>query len=189
MRGGDPGPARGPAGPRQLRCPPTLRSRRRPKRVTAAGSPAPRALPRRVVAERYVPLTLLLPRCAAVVAHGGSGTVLAAVAHSLPLMVIPFGADQPLNAARAEALGLGRTVASAGLTAQAVRSAVREVLGQPSYCAAAERLREEYAGLPGPDGARRALEELARSHPVSPTASLSGHRRWRRSRSRTEVPQ
>jgi UDP:flavonoid glycosyltransferase YjiC (YdhE family) len=91
---------------------------------------------------------------------------LAAVAHGLPLVAIPLGADQPLNAARIEALGIGRTVAPSALSPQAVRSAVRALLDQPPYRAAARRLRADYAALPGPEGARMALEALARVHRI-----------------------
>ena len=57
--------------------------------------------------ERYLPHSAVLPRCDVVVSHGGSGTVIGALAAGLPSVVLPMGADQPLNAARCEALGVG----------------------------------------------------------------------------------
>ncbi|HEV2582443.1 MAG TPA: nucleotide disphospho-sugar-binding domain-containing protein, partial [Ktedonobacteraceae bacterium] len=44
--------------------------------------------------ERYVPQSLLLPHCAAVICHGGAGTTLSALALGLPLLILPQGADQ-----------------------------------------------------------------------------------------------
>ena len=45
----------------------------------------------------------ILPRCAAVVAHAGSGSVIGSLAHGLPLVLVPQGADQFDNAARCAA--------------------------------------------------------------------------------------
>jgi UDP:flavonoid glycosyltransferase YjiC (YdhE family) len=56
--------------------------------------------PSRVHIERFVPLSDLLTGVSAVVAHGGGGTVLAALSRGLPLVLLPQGADQFLNARR-----------------------------------------------------------------------------------------
>jgi UDP:flavonoid glycosyltransferase YjiC (YdhE family) len=48
--------------------------------------------------ERHVDQRLVLPRCAAVVSHAGSGSVLGALAHGLPSVLLPMGADQPEHA-------------------------------------------------------------------------------------------
>jgi UDP:flavonoid glycosyltransferase YjiC (YdhE family) len=118
-------------------------------------------LPGNVHVERYVVQALLLPSCSAVVCHGGSGSVIGALAHGLPLVVVPLGADQPQNAARCEELGVGRVLDAVRATPEEVREAVSEVLSNPSYRAAAERLRDETAALPGPEHAVALLERLA----------------------------
>ena len=61
-------------------------------------------VPAHVRIERYVPQTLVFPRCDLVICHAGSGTVMAALAHGLPLVLVPLGADQPQNARRCAAL-------------------------------------------------------------------------------------
>ena len=66
--------------------------------------------PPHVRVERFVPQADILARCSAVVSHGGSGSVLGALAHGLPQVLIPMGADQPLNAARCEQLGVARVL-------------------------------------------------------------------------------
>jgi UDP:flavonoid glycosyltransferase YjiC (YdhE family) len=81
--------------------------------LTVGGAVDPAGLgpqPAHVHVERNVPQSLLLPRCDLVVCQGGSGTVVAALAHGLPLVVIPPGVDQPANAERVAALGMGRSV-------------------------------------------------------------------------------
>jgi UDP:flavonoid glycosyltransferase YjiC (YdhE family) len=118
-------------------------------------------VPAKVRVERFVPQTELLPHCTAVVCHGGSGSVLGALAHGLPLVVVPIGADQPRNAARCEQLGVGRVLDPIAAAPDDVRDAVAAVLAQPSYRAAAERVRDAYAALPGPGQALELLERLA----------------------------
>ena len=45
--------------------------------------------PAHVRIERYVPQSLLFPRCDLVITHGGTGTVLTALGHGLPMVLIP----------------------------------------------------------------------------------------------------
>jgi UDP:flavonoid glycosyltransferase YjiC (YdhE family) len=59
--------------------------------------------PRRVRAECFDLLDLVLDRCALAAVHGGAGTTLAALGRGVPLVVIPQGADQFINAERAVA--------------------------------------------------------------------------------------
>jgi MGT family glycosyltransferase len=117
-------------------------------------------LPPHVHVERYIPQSLLFPHCDVVLTHGGSGTVMAALAHGLPLVVVPISADQPQNAARCAALGVGRVVEARDATPEAVRDAVRAVLTYPIYRRSAELLRDEIEALPGPEHAVALLEQL-----------------------------
>ncbi len=120
-------------------------------------------LPAHVRVERYIPQSLLFPRCALVVTHGGSGTVLAALGHGLPMVIIPISADQPDNARRCARLGVAKIIASEERTPEAIRAAVRAVLAEPGYRRNAERLRQEMAPLPGPEHVVGWLERLAAS--------------------------
>jgi UDP:flavonoid glycosyltransferase YjiC (YdhE family) len=117
--------------------------------------------PPHVRIERYIPQTQIFSRCDLVLTHGGSGTVMAALTHALPLVVVPISADQPDNAARCVALGLGRAVPAEAATPASIRDAVRAVLADASYRRAAERLRAEIHAMPGPEHAVSQLERLA----------------------------
>lgn len=55
----------------------------------------------------YAPFSALLPRCAAIVHHGGIGTTSQALASGIPQLIHPFSHDQPDNAARVKRLGVG----------------------------------------------------------------------------------
>jgi MGT family glycosyltransferase len=117
-------------------------------------------VPPNVRVERYLPQAFVLPHCDAVVSHGGSGSVLGALAHGLPMVLLPMGADQPLNAARCEELGIARVIDAPDATATAIREASEAVLADPDYRLRAARFRDELAALPGPEEAVALLERL-----------------------------
>lgn len=117
--------------------------------------------PANVRVERFVPQGAVLEHAAAAVTHGGSGSVVGALAQGVPLVVLPLGADQPDNAERVRALGAGVVLDAATASPARIADAVRAVLAEPAYRAAAVRLRDEAAALPGPVEALAWLEELA----------------------------
>ena len=110
--------------------------------------------------EQYVPQDQILSSSDLVVSHGGSGSVLGAIAFGLPLVVLPLGADQAHNADRCIATGIGRVV-DATAPSDEIAAAIREVLSDGSYRVAAERLRDELGGFVSPDEAVRLVEALA----------------------------
>ena len=118
--------------------------------------------PEHIHLEQYLPLRALLPRCSLVVFHGGSGTLGHVVAKGLPMVILPFSADQPPNAERCAELGVSRTLEQEDLTPDHIREVVLDVLHTQSYRRAAERLRDEFNALPGPEFAVELLERLAR---------------------------
>ena len=76
------------------------------------------AAPGNVVVRQWVPHARVLPHCAAVVTHGGHGTVIKALAAGVPLVVVPQGRDQPDNAARVVHAGAGVRVKGRPATAR-----------------------------------------------------------------------
>jgi UDP:flavonoid glycosyltransferase YjiC (YdhE family) len=114
--------------------------------------------PPNVRVARHVDQADVLPRCGAVVSHGGSGSVLAALAHGLPSVLLPIGADQPENADRCLALGVARVLDPVDATPEDVRAAVADLDGcRP----AAALLQAEIARLPDPGAAVAALAVAA----------------------------
>jgi UDP:flavonoid glycosyltransferase YjiC (YdhE family) len=132
--------------------------------VTVGRELEPQALgaqPANVRVEHYVPQSLLLPHCELVVSHAGSGSVVGALAHGLPMVLLPIGADQPLNAARCQDLHVARVLDPFQATAAEVSKAASNVLSDPSYRRSAQRLKAEIDASPGPEHALRLLERLA----------------------------
>lgn len=117
--------------------------------------------PDNVVVHRYIPQGELLPRCHAVITHGGAGTTLGSLAFGLPLLVLPQGADQYANAERVVAAGAGRQLLNDELSVDAVRDGLRSILDDASYQRAAQRIQAEVRAMPDVRDALRRVEALA----------------------------
>ena len=122
---------------------------------------------------RYISQTLLLPRCAVVVNHGGFSSVLGALACGVPLVILPHGADQPVNARRAEALGVAIVLEADERTPEAIRAALRAMLEDPSYRQRARAVQAEIEALPRPERGVRLLEQLVAERRPQVRASSS----------------
>lgn len=120
-------------------------------------------LPAHVEVHAFVDQAATLAAADVVVCHGGSGTVLEALAHGLPLVLLPMGADQPLNAARCEQLDVAVVLDPTTVTPDDVARAVRAVLADPRPRAAARAVAEQWRALPGPEAALNAVERLRRT--------------------------
>jgi UDP:flavonoid glycosyltransferase YjiC (YdhE family) len=92
---------------------------------------------------RWIPQADVMPHAAAMVGHGGAGSTRLALAAGVPSVIVPGFADQFRNAERVAALGAGLEATAADLV-----SALRQVLGEPSYREAAARVAAEVARLP-----------------------------------------
>ena len=113
-------------------------------------------IPENAHVERYISQSLVLPLASVAVAHGGAGSTLAALAHGLPMLVVPQGADQFENAQQCVAIGVGKLLLPHELTAQAAREAVVSLLEEDQHRESARK------GRPGDFGdarARRARTE------------------------------
>jgi UDP:flavonoid glycosyltransferase YjiC (YdhE family) len=105
-------------------------------------------VPGNVRVERFVPQAEVLPRCAAVVCHGGSGTLLASLAHGLPLLCLPRGADQFTNADNVARVGAGAVLRPPEVSEAAVRDALATLVGASPARTAASALATEIAAMP-----------------------------------------
>lgn len=118
-------------------------------------------IPANATVRPFVPHRQVLPSARVTVSHGGHGTVAASLADGVPIVALPNpAADQPFLAARIQTLGAGRSLDGESEPAL-IRAAVREVLRDPSFTAAARRLSVEIRGAPGAAGAADALERVS----------------------------
>ncbi len=118
--------------------------------------------PDNIQIEQFIPQLTLLPQVDCVVSHGGSGSVIATLAHGLPMVLIPMGADQPHNADRCQALGVAEILDPITLTPDSVKETVSTVLNPPSYHKNTKQLRDKIDILPEPSHAVTLLEQLTK---------------------------
>jgi UDP:flavonoid glycosyltransferase YjiC (YdhE family) len=87
--------------------------------------------------------------------------VIGALAFGVPQLLLPMGADQPLNADRCRRLGVAAVLDAQTATERTINGAARTVLDGDGYRVSASRLRDEIRSLPRARQAARRLERLA----------------------------
>jgi rhamnosyltransferase subunit B len=128
----------------------------------------PANLPPTIVHFGFVPFSLLLPRAAGLVHHGGIGTCAQGLAAGLPQVVMPMAYDQLDNGLRLVRLGVGAVVRQRSFRPRKVAAALSRLLGSPTV---AERTRHWAGKCDGSASLRRACE-LLESLPTIPDAAV-----------------
>jgi UDP:flavonoid glycosyltransferase YjiC (YdhE family) len=90
------------------------------------------------------PHNAVMPKASLVITHGEHGTVTRALVHRKPLIVVPHGRDQNDNAVRVSARGAG-LVLGAQSSAEEFSAAIRQMLSDPGFGAAAKALGDGVA--------------------------------------------
>jgi MGT family glycosyltransferase len=128
--------------------------------ILVAPDGAIEAPPPNFIVRARVPQLALLPRVNAVVSHAGHNTVCEALANGLPLVVAPIRDDQPVVAGQVVRAVAAVRLKFGRLTPSALQGAVRRVLHEPEFRAAAARLQASFASAGGAPEAARLLEEM-----------------------------
>jgi UDP:flavonoid glycosyltransferase YjiC (YdhE family) len=124
--------------------------------------------PAHVRVERFVPHDELLAKADLVVSHGGSGSFMATLAHGLPSILLPLGADQPHNARRARELGLATTMDAATATPARIAEQARATLSDDAMVRRCREVAAELQSLPAADTAVSAVEAASRPPHAEP---------------------
>lgn len=109
--------------------------------------PAP--LPPGALHVDYIPLGTVLPRAAAVVHHGGSGTLSQALRAGCPQLILPFNFDQPDHAVRLAQLGVGYYISPSRVTCGAVAESLDKLLRSSDIHDACRRVASRFEGVDG----------------------------------------
>jgi MGT family glycosyltransferase len=108
------------------------------------------------VMSRYVRHAAVLPHARLLATHAGLSSIGAALACGVPMLCVPLGRDQPMNARRVQSLGAGLAL-HAQASVEELRAALREMLASQRFRDAARGLAVDGSGAQAAD----ALEELA----------------------------
>jgi MGT family glycosyltransferase len=106
----------------------------------------------------FAPGDALANRAHVVVCHAGNGTTYQALAAGVPLVTLPFVADQQWNARRQEELGVGLIVRQP--SSAALREAVDRVMTDPHYREAASDFQERLVHYRGAQTAAAAIDRF-----------------------------
>ena len=112
-----------------------------------------------VMAVKYAPYSLVFAHAAVIVHQGGSGTTGQALRAGKPALIVPFGWDQPDNAARIERQGTGLTIERKRYSSQIAAAALKRLLEEPSF---AERAAEVKEALTREDAVKEACDAIER---------------------------
>jgi UDP:flavonoid glycosyltransferase YjiC (YdhE family) len=107
----------------------------------------PTILPPEIRHELYAPFSQLLPRSAALVHHGGIGTMSQALAAGVPQLLTPFGFDQFDNADRAQRLGVARWIPALKLNPDAATTHLKYLLESPQVAGACAEVKNRFRGI------------------------------------------
>lgn len=127
-------------------------------------------LPPNIRVERFIPQAALLPNCASVIHHGGAGTTFGALAHGLPQVVIPQGADNFTHADMLERAGAAVVLHPGEVSPPSVAAALRRILDESSYAEAARRAANEIDAMPDANEVATALRAFSISRSELPPA-------------------
>jgi len=119
-------------------------------------------LPEGIAAFDYAPHRLVMPRASVIVHQGGIGTTGQALRAGRPMLIVPFGQDQPDNARRCVRLGVGRTISYRRYTTPGVVHELSQLLDNPSYREQAASVGQQVEDENGTKRACDAIEAVAR---------------------------
>ena len=110
--------------------------------VSGYAEHVPAALPRGVRYFGRLPFSRVFPRCAAVVHHGGVGTLAQGLAAGVPQLVMPMAHDQPDHAQRLKRLGVGDYLLPKNFRADAVAGKLARLMNSRSTARTCAQYRE-----------------------------------------------
>ncbi|MFN4243315.1 MAG: glycosyltransferase [Tepidisphaerales bacterium] len=116
----------------------------------------PPRLPPDVMYVPYAPFSELLPRCVAIVHHGGIGTTAQALRAGIPQVITFFSHDQPDNAERLRRLNVGIGLPAPTLNGRRLAGALETLLGNAAVGEACSRVAARVTR----DGLERTAELL-----------------------------
>lgn len=106
-----------------------------------------------ILALSYAPYSQIFPHAQVIVHQGGSGTTGQALHAGRPMLIVPYGWDQPDNGARVQRLGTGLCLPRSAYSARTAAVALRRLLEGSRF---AIRAAEVGAGLQSDDGLKLA---------------------------------
>ncbi|WP_129843451.1 macrolide family glycosyltransferase [Streptomyces sp. RFCAC02] len=117
-------------------------------------------IPGNVEVRSWVPQPAVLERADAFITHAGMGSSAEGLLAGVPMIAVPQAVDQFTNADRLVELGVARRIDTADATADALRTALHELVTDPEVARRSARLRADALAEGGTRRAADLIEEL-----------------------------
>lgn len=117
-------------------------------------------IPGNVEVHSWVPQLAILEQADAFVTHAGMGGSSEGLYTGVPMIAVPQGAEQFMNADRLVELGVARRLDTADATAAALRTALTGLVADPGVARRSARLRTEARAEGGTTRAAGLVEEM-----------------------------
>lgn len=119
----------------------------------------------------FAPFSQVFPACAAVIHHGGIGTIAQCLQAGVPSLVVPGGVDQPFNAAQLVQRKAGLWIPRKRYTAMRAEHALKALLDTPTYREQTRKIQTQIGQEDGVAAVCAAVEQLvSRKDAQKPTA-------------------
>lgn len=106
-----------------------------------------------------VPQLEVLKMADVFVTHGGMNSVSEAFVYGVPMIVIPFMSDQPVNARCIEKLGVGKTLEYSNTSKNTISEVVQSIISDASIKENIMKVQELIKQAPGNQGAAKMIVE------------------------------
>lgn len=106
------------------------------------------------------------PHAEAVICHGGYSTTKDALSVGVPVLIIPFGSDNPVNAERVQRSGAGISLKRTNATTDAILAALLRIKNDSTIRNKAVLMMHEFAAYGGVISAAELLLHLAKTRKV-----------------------
>ena len=120
----------------------------------------PDGLDENIVGFDYAPYSLVFPRAACVVHQGGVGTTGQVLRAGVPHLIMPYGHDQPDNAARCRRLGVAEVIGRDDYNVKNAVTTLQKILSDKSYNAKALQASRIVEAESGTRTACDAIEDI-----------------------------
>lgn len=109
-------------------------------------------LPKNFIVKNQIPQVTVLKQSSLFITHGGMNSVSEAMVHGVPMVVIPFVSDQPVNARQVEKVGLGKVLDHKKITADKLKQTAMAIMEDTQIRENLRKIQKEISCVPGNAG-------------------------------------
>ncbi|MBR3841442.1 MAG: hypothetical protein IKM20_09925 [Erysipelotrichales bacterium] len=117
------------------------------------------AIPSNFMVLSYAPQLTILKQADVFITHGGMNSISEAMSLGVPMVVVPFGSDQPTNAKQVTKLGLGKQLDYHTINSKVLNEVVMSILKDERIKQQTLLMKEKIANSLGNSGAVKIIED------------------------------